>query len=113
MLDERIDEDAVLAEAVVEMRASCGSRRTNAADQFSLIDVSAGANSSRERRKMEIVGLKSACVAETHHIATATAPARRENSARCNRDHRRANRRRIVDAQMSTIRTEHRMETVA
>ena len=46
MLDERIDEDAVLAEAVVEMRASCGSRRTNAADQFSLIDVSAGANSS-------------------------------------------------------------------
>src|SRR4029453_16586429 len=49
VLDQRIDEHAVPAKAVIQMGSRRRSSRTDAANELSLIDVNTGANSASER----------------------------------------------------------------
>ena len=79
VLDERVDELAVLPQAVIEVRPGGGAGRADAPDQLSLIDVHAGMDPLAECREVQVVAFEPARVTDSHHVAAAAASRGRDD----------------------------------
>src|SRR4029453_827083 len=100
---QRVHEQAVLAEPIVEMRSGRGTGCADAANEFSLIDVRARPNALGKRGEVQVVALETARVANAHHVAAPAAPPGRHDSPRRHCDHWRADRGAVVDAKVSAV----------
>ena len=108
MRRNRVDEGAVLLQTVIEVRAGGETRHPHAADQFTLMDVLPGANG--DGRQVQVLGFEPVGVAQVHHASGSAARARRHDDAVGHRDHGRANRRPVVDAEMRAHLAQDRMQ---
>src|SRR5439155_21404630 len=113
MLDQRIDEHAVLAQAVIEMRTGGVSRGTDPADERTLIYMSPGTNAGGKRGQVQVVTLEPAGMPQAHHVATAAAPSRRDNRSCRHSDHRCPDGRAVVNSEVRAVGSIDRVEPAA
>src|SRR5690348_13322557 len=110
MLDQRIDERAILLQTVIEVWTGGQTSRTHPADERSLLALRPRADAARKRREVQVVTLKPAGVAQVHHVATATAPSGGNDRARRDGNHRCAEWRGVVDPEMLAVGSKDRMQ---
>ena len=111
MSPDRIDEHAVLLEAVVEVRTCGQAGCADAPDQIPLMD--AGPSTHGDRRQMQVLGFEAVRMTQMHHAAGAAAHTGFDDKAVRDRDDRRAGRRPVIDAEMRAVLAENGMQAAA
>ena len=107
---ERIDEDAVPLDAVIEMRPGHQTGCADASDQIALLHPRAGTDG--DRRKVQILGLESVGMPQMHHPAGGAVRAGPHDHSVRYGDNGRADRGSVVDSEMRARLSEHRMKPV-
>src|SRR5260370_30095439 len=100
LLAERVDEAAVLRDAIVEMRAGGQPRRAHVADHLPLRHASAGTDAGAEPREVVVHRLVARAVLERHREAVAARPARGADAAVVDGADRRADGSAGVDGEL-------------
>ena len=111
LLAERVDEVAVLRDAIVEMRAGGQPRRAHVADHLPLRHAPAGTDAGAEPREVVVHRLVARAMLERHRDAVAARPARGADAAVGDGADRRAHRCAVIDGEVGPHAAEDRMRT--